>query len=87
MIATIFTVLFIIVLFVWAINKFQEWFSNTFPKITESINVFIGAIAFWVLATVFFGFFGFLFILLLYAVLIMDDIYYKIVNLIKNLFK
>lgn len=79
--------MFGIAFIVWLFNQFQEWFAYTFPKLNENINIFIGAIAFWVLATVFFGLFGFLFILLLYMVLAINQIYYAFINFIKQLFK
>ena len=64
----------------WLFFQFQGWFTDTFPKITEYLNVIVGAIAVWIGASIFFGLAGFFFVFLLYGILLVNEIYYGIIN-------
>jgi hypothetical protein len=77
------SLMFGVAFIIWLFSQFREWFSYTFPKLNDNINIFIGAIAFWVLATVFLGLLGFLFVLLPYIVLDINQVYCTIINFIK----
>ena len=79
--------MFIIAAFIWEFDKLQIWFRINFPEFSNFIYLIVGFLGLWVIATIFTGFFGFMFVLLLGMVLFVDAIYNGFVAFIKFLFK